>query len=222
MPALGSGETQLWYARLDDEDPAEFLKILSPDEHARAERFITPLLTHRFITAHGVLRHLLGQYLEMKPEELAFQNGVHGKPVIGADFSKQISFNLSHSEGLAVYAFASHRKVGVDIEKIHPIPEVDEIAANYFSPIEQITLMRLPKEEKLTRFFRFWTCKEAVLKAAGYGFGFPARNFTVDLTETDARLSAPPLDLTRGAECRLTLLSPGDEYIGAIAHFETV
>ena len=222
LPVFDSGETQLFYARLDEENAEHFLKILSPDECARAERFVNPLLAHRFITAHGVLRHLLGQFLEVKPERLVFQHGARGKPFLGTNYTKQIFFNLSHSEGLAVYAFAGQFEVGVDIEKIHTILEMDEITASYFSQLEQTTLMKLPSEEKISRFFRFWTCKEAVLKAAGYGFGFPSRNFTIDLIETDACLSTLPFELTQGAECQLTLFYPGDEFVGALAHFKNV
>jgi 4'-phosphopantetheinyl transferase len=218
---LKPGEMQLWYANLEKEDPTQFLETLSPEEHARATRLKTSQLTKRFINTHGILRSLLGHYVAQPPDMLVFQYGAQGKPSLVGHLSKQYTFNLSHSGDLAIYVIANGLEVGVDIEKIHTVPELDEIASSYFSFQEQNQLKNLPGLEKLTHFFALWTCKEAVLKAAGQGLGFSTNRFTVELCESEARLADPPIALTHGREYRLALLSPSEGYVGALAYFDT-
>jgi len=213
-------EVHLWSARLDDEDPGQFLEFLSPDERSRAGRFADPRPARRFINARGILRRLLGRYLAEAPGSLVFQYGLKGKPALRIKPPAPVSFNLSHSEGLAVYAFSGGGELGVDIEKIHPVPEIDEISGCFFSP-DECRRLTARLEEKQARFFEFWTCKEAVIKASGFGMGFPTREFTVDLDGAGPRLKAAPFDLTLGKACRLALLQPGEGYRGALAVFDT-
>ena len=44
-----------------------------------------------------------------------------------------LRFNVSHSDDFAVYAFASGREIGIDIESIRVIGDAADIAARFFS-----------------------------------------------------------------------------------------
>src|ERR1700722_9480355 len=104
---------------------------------------------NRFVVARGVLRELLGRYLQQSPESLAFSYGPHGKPALSGEYaSSGLWFNLSHSAGLAVYAIARERNLGIDVEHIRPESAGDEIAERFFSPAGASDLLTLPREEK--------------------------------------------------------------------------
>ncbi|HYL06858.1 MAG TPA: hypothetical protein VE075_12505, partial [Thermoanaerobaculia bacterium] len=82
--ALPSGEIQLWAVALDPApDAVERLgRSLAPDEWERARRFRFEIHRRRYVVGRGVLRALLGGYLGIAPEEVAFSYGPRGKPFL--------------------------------------------------------------------------------------------------------------------------------------------
>jgi 4'-phosphopantetheinyl transferase len=72
---------------------------------------------------------------------------------------------------LALLAVTGDRPVGIDLEQIHPITDLEKLTARFFSAGEHQRLLRLPETQRLPNFFRCWTCKEAYLKATGEGLG---------------------------------------------------
>src|SRR5262249_20133919 len=152
-----------------------FRSILAPDEKERAARFHFEHLRSAFIAARGVLRCLLGGYLNRHPGRVQFRYGARGKPALEPDAG--IEFNLAHSGGLAVLAFASGCPIGVDLEQIRPIPELREIAARFFCAEEAAEIASLPSGERQRSFFRCWTRKEAYIKATGDGLSAPLDQF---------------------------------------------
>jgi 4'-phosphopantetheinyl transferase len=166
-------EGHLWLANLDEEDPNNFLGFLSDDERVRAGRLVDHRKSTRFTIARGILRVLLGHYLSCSPERLVFSNGIHGKPRLSGRFRGKLSFNISHSEDLAIFAIAKGIEVGVDIEKIHSVGNIETTATFFLSPEESDKFKALPGGRKLEQFFTLWTCKEAVLKVLGSGFNTP-------------------------------------------------
>jgi 4'-phosphopantetheinyl transferase len=129
----------------------------TPGEAARAARFRTPELAVRYLKSHGALRAILGRYTA-KPLEFALHE--KGKPYL--PLSPELRFNLSHSHELALVAVASHREVGIDVEKLRPMSRYAAIADRYFLPTE-------PAPRNEVDFFRSWTRIEAALKACGVG-----------------------------------------------------
>jgi len=110
-PALARGALHVWRAELDHVDP-NLASALSDDERARVDRMLGNREQQRWRAARGVLRTLLALYMDLEPAALRFRAGPHGKPALDPP---AISFNLSHSGGLALYAVA-HNAVGVDVE----------------------------------------------------------------------------------------------------------
>jgi 4'-phosphopantetheinyl transferase len=110
---------------------------------------------------------------------LQFSQGLYKKPCLGGSYTNNdIQFNLSHSQEYALLGFTRQRQIGVDIEFIRPMPNIEQIAANTFSPQENRELENLLPEERLAAFYNYWTRKEAFIKALGKGLYYPLLMFT--------------------------------------------
>jgi 4'-phosphopantetheinyl transferase len=181
---MGPDEVHVWLADLDRQPPYAAL-VLSNDERSRAARFHFEHDRRRFAAARALLRELLGGYLQMPPAEVRFAYGPRGKPSLEGH-AAGVRFNVSHSGGLALLAFARGREIGIDLELERPVPERDEIAARFFSEWEALELKRLPAGERPAAFFRCWTRKEAFIKATGDGLSRALDSFDVTLGPLDA------------------------------------
>ncbi|MBM3834303.1 MAG: 4'-phosphopantetheinyl transferase superfamily protein [Verrucomicrobia bacterium] len=215
---LGDDEVHLWCASLDQ--PAterEFLaETLSPDERERAARFHFEEDQHRFAVGRGVLRMILGAYLNQPANALAFSYGRRGKPSLSS--APGLQFNLAHSAGLALYAITSHREVGVDVEVIRPLSDLKRIAQRFFSSNETAQLLALPEAEHEEAFFNCWTRKEAYLKATGEGITAPLDQFEVSLIPGEpAALLANHANPREVTEWSMFHLRPAPGCVGALA-----
>ena len=163
-PAIGlhENEVHIWRTWLDVE-AQEFARLssyLSADELLRADRFVFSRDRHHFTVARGRLRELLAIYLKCPPESFQFKTGRYGKPSLAEDIP--VRFNLTHSYGLALYAFAINRDLGIDIEKKRAEFASKEVAERYFSAAERRELSQLPTEMHTDAFFLCWTRKGSV------------------------------------------------------------
>ncbi len=189
---LEKEEVHLWRAglRRDNETISEWKNLLCQEELARAARFRVEDARRRFIAGRAILRLLLGRYLRRDPAEILLRYQPHGKPYLaGGAGGFDLRFNLSHSNELALYAFAREREIGVDLEQIRTDRDHDLLAARFFSPEENAALATLPPEGRRDAFFRCWTRKEAYLKARGEGLSIPLAGFSVSAGQTAALLN---------------------------------
>lgn len=172
-------KVSLWLIPLDQPQCCvdKLKSMLSADEISKSQKFHTLQLCNRFIVRRGCLRHLLGAYLKIAPRNLEFKYGKFGKPKLA---NAEIEFNTSYSEGLALIGISASQ-IGLDIEKIKDIPDMDIVARHHFAPIELKKLMNLPKEDKVKGFYRCWTRKEAFIKFDGRGLAIPLDSFAVTL-----------------------------------------
>jgi 4'-phosphopantetheinyl transferase len=210
-------EIHVWHAALDREDPVvcELESTLSYEEKARADRFHFENDRKRFVVARGLLRELLGAYLQQAPASLEFSYGQHGKPALsGGNSSSGLCFNLSHSANLVVYAIARERNLGIDVEHIRPDSAGDDIATRYFSAPEVNDLKMLPPEKRVEGFFNCWTRKEAYLKATGMGLRIALDSFAVNLSPSQ------PAEFLSGVEAKWHLAAhrPAENYVAAVAY----
>lgn len=214
-PTLAAGEVHVWSVPLADLPAAldELTADLSADEQARASRYRAGRIREQFIAGRGFLRRLLGEYLGVRPLDVPIGYELSGKPMlVGAD----LRFNLTHADGLALIAIAGQR-VGVDVERVHAIPNEEALVERFFSAAECTAYRRLPEALRQAAFFRAWTCKEAVIKGAGASIE-SLQSFDVDLT-----LDQPPTVLAARhptiGECRWSLAawSPADGFAAAVA-----
>ncbi len=169
---LPRDEIHVWRASLDQPPAcvAALEQTLSLDECSRAQRYRFARDRQHFIIRRGLLRQMLGDYLDVEPGSLCFSSGPYGKPALAEIPGAYMPhFNVSHSRELALFAFARDREVGVDIEYVRPVVEAEQIAGRYFSAQERDTLRDLPPDRMYEQFFIYWTRLEAYLKASGMG-----------------------------------------------------
>ncbi|MHB1221460.1 MAG: 4'-phosphopantetheinyl transferase family protein [Gammaproteobacteria bacterium] len=156
--------------------------LLSEDECERADRFRFATHKQRFITARATLRKILGTYLGVNPKEISFAYTEYNKPYLLTP-KTSLTFNVSHSNNIAVYVISSEASVGIDIEKTQSTYNPD-LAKRFFSVEENAALSELTAEEQITEFYRLWSRKEALVKASGKGLTMPLNSFSVVMKDT--------------------------------------
>lgn len=156
--------------------------VLSDTERARAERFRFERDRDRYIARRGILRALLGERLDRAPAALSFTSNDYGKPAL-ADGA--CAFNLSHSRGLALFAFSDGVAVGCDVEYHDERFLAEKIPDRLFSPAELSEFRAFAPEHQTAAFFDGWTRKEAFIKARGLGLALPLDSFDVSLASEE-------------------------------------
>lgn len=180
--ALSERDVHIWHLLLDQPAPLvqQFAHLLSTDERAKASRFHFERDRTRYIVGRGFLRCLLGNYLDIEPQQLQFDYGRHGKPSLaGLSHPDALSFNLSHAHHLVLYAVTCGRAVGIDLEYIRQVSEPEQIVERFFTAHEIKTFYALEPSQRLDAFFRVWTFKEAYLKATGAGLSKPLHEMEI-------------------------------------------
>ncbi|MEQ8187731.1 MAG: 4'-phosphopantetheinyl transferase superfamily protein [Candidatus Eremiobacterota bacterium] len=180
---IENNEVHIWLASLNiDRTFVETLKkILSEDEIKRAEKFYFQKDRNHFIACRGILRNILGFYLNINPGEIKFSYNPYGKPSLN-ETEKKLSFNLSNSHGMAIYGITCNRDIGIDIEHIPKDFSWEDIVKNFFSEKEIRSLYQIPTHLQKKAFFNGWTRKEAYIKAKGKGLSIALDSFDVSLT----------------------------------------
>ena len=163
-------------SRRFDPVPPTLLDALSDSDRVAAARFRFPADRLRFTLGRGMVRHVVSAAVGIPPAELRLVAADHGKPYL-ADPQPAVHFNVSHSGDLVLVAFGN-RPVGVDIELQRADIDLAGIASTCFSPVERRDIFIAPADAQ-ARFFRYWTCKEAWIKADGRGLSLPLVDFTV-------------------------------------------
>jgi 4'-phosphopantetheinyl transferase len=220
---LASGEVHAWCATLDvpPETSARLYATLTLDERERSARFRSERDRQRFIVARGVLRDLLGHYLQTRPGQIRFVYNAFGKPDLSPAFGSRLKFNLSHSAGLVLIAIAADSNVGVDLEYVEAQSDYAEVARSFFSAAEVNQLIALSSDLHAEAFFKCWTKKEAYLKACGEGLARPLDGLSVPLTadgdDSPIDLCVASNDAVSAKRWSLYTLQPAPGYIGALA-----
>lgn len=179
---IDRGVIDIWNWSLDRSvsEVARLWDMLSPEETIRAAGFFRERDAMRFSTGRGMLRTILGSYLDMAGGSVVLKTNSSGKPEICPSMGSSLQFNLSHSAGQAVLAVCDTFPIGVDIEEIRPISE--DVAGHFFSRKECRVLRALPDERQMEAFYCCWTRKEAFVKAHGAGLLLPLDSFDVTVT----------------------------------------
>ena len=166
---LSEGEVHLWSVPLDSGEPA--VGELAADEHERAARLRCPQTRSEFIQTRMALRRVLGHYLEVPPQAIAFSHGAQGKPRLAGE-PHALHFNVSHSGQLALIAL-SPTAVGVDLEWQPAQFDWRELLPLCCHPAERAGFQGLSEAVGRARLLRLWTAKEAYLKGRGLGLSLP-------------------------------------------------
>jgi len=193
--------------------------LLSAEEREKASRYRVERPRTEFALTRSALRSLMAHYLGSSPQMIRFRYTEHGKPML--DGANDLQFNVSHTDGLALMAFACHRDVGVDVERLHPTTDIRKLAERFFSIREREELGKLEGEELQAAFLRCWTRKEAYIKARGEGLSLPLHQFDVSIApdEQNALLATRPVadEADRWTVCNVQV---GEGYAAALAYGE--
>ena len=216
---LGSGECLVW--RCPAEPAAERLFALLDDaEQARARGLGHEPARTRFVTGRATARLLAARYADTDPRAVVFTStcrhcaGPHGRLEVHTSVGV-LHVSVSHSAERILVAIARDTVCGVDIERV--ALRGGRIPVSALSPVERRVLADLPQSQRLAGFIRYWTRKEAILKATGDGLVPSPADLTVSAPDAPARLLSwadrPPPHV----DVHLNDLAVGDGYRGALA-----
>lgn len=171
---LAPGEVHIWRGSLvQPQEVVERLsRLLSNDERERAASFVLDAHRSRFIASRGIQRDVLARYVSVAAGELAFEYSPTGKPrLAGAAARSEVTFNVSNSGELSVFAVARGCAIGVDIEELRPLGDALTIADRFLAADELAAIETAPEQERAAVFLRCWTHFEARVKALGLSIG---------------------------------------------------
>jgi 4'-phosphopantetheinyl transferase len=211
----------VWRAALDlpSDDLDRLRSVLAPEELRRAEHIVHPQQRSRSISSRGLLRFILSGYLGAEPRSLGFRANSFGKPCLtGQPDGPSLEFNVSHSAGLALYAVARGRAVGVDLERIRADVSCEELALYVLSEAERSAWLALPPDRRVKAFYACWTRKEAYAKATGMGLAIPLPLIAADAGTGEPALTPWPdgVDRTIGS-WSLRQLPVGPDFAATLA-----
>ena len=175
---LKPGEIHVWLFDLDNpyQDSSTWEGHLSEEEASHSKLYRLEQDRLRFIVRRGILRKLLGEYTGLEPSGIAFQTNPYGKLSLP---SNPLKFNLSCCQSRVIFAFALEMEIGVDLEQVRPLAELERMVKGWLSPAERAGLLTLAPVSQMNAFFHIWTQKEALLKAHGKGLSMPLQEFSV-------------------------------------------
>ena len=214
---LETGSLHVWRASLvvPPATRARMMGVLTTQEMEQCGRFLRPADRARCVAARALLRMVLAKYLPGDPRALPITVAASGKPyleypagasVAAADPARReadgIQFNLSHAEECALIAVSRGMRVGIDVERMRDLRDMEAILQGFFSEQEQAFVAAHDGEERTRAFFLLWTRREAAAKAVGIG-----------LYDSFARVALPPAGDTRSG-FRVTLTRPAAQSAG--------
>lgn len=169
----------VWTLRTSVERSIEeaFERLLAPEELGRATLFRIRRARESFVVTHGALRLVLGRYLGVLPGSVIIEHGANGKPALAP--GNRLRFNLTHSGDRAALALAMDCEVGIDLEEVRPLPDLEQIAERFLCPEDAAEILSLGPGDRERAFFTCWTRKEAYVKATGAGLRVPLNSFRV-------------------------------------------
>ena len=181
-PFREDGDTLVVHIDLspDADGEAEALGWLDEPEQERRSGFVHSAPRRRFTLCRAVLRALICRNLDCRNEELSFAASKFGKPFACVRGTQaKISFNVSHGGRHGLIAVAHSGQVGVDVEERSTGRDLDGYIRTLFAPGERAELERSRGRKKVELFYRLWTMKEALVKAAGDGLTLDTCDFEI-------------------------------------------
>ena len=187
---MNTDTIQVWHGNIDDDRYYKnYWRALDADERVHAEKMKNNLLRNRYVVVRGSLRNILAEILDEQPEKIRIKMAVHGKPYL-ADYPELV-FNLSHSAGAMVIAVSWNCRLGVDIECCKSRSGMAALVDKCFGVEEIAYWGGLPESQKIPEFYRYWTRKEAFVKATGRGIALGLDGCVINPESQTAFLRVP-------------------------------
>ena len=178
-PLVTTADIAVFYVDLspDSAHEGEAFGWLDREERAVWQRYV-PGPRRRFSLCRAALRAILCAHLGCANDQLAFGANSYGKPfaLVGGKQSG-VAFSVSHTASHGLIALAPSGCLGIDLEERVPKRSLGVLIEAVMGPKEQADLSGLEANAKLHLFYRFWTFKEALIKALGTGFSTDPSGF---------------------------------------------
>ncbi len=225
-PPLAAGLCHVWWA-----SPAagrsNLLRLLDAGERERWSWFRRDEDRARYLVAHALKRIVLSAHAGVPAGALAFAvvcrhcGGAHGKPRLseGAD---AIEFSLSHSGERVVLAVARGVPLGIDVERLAPERDRASLAPMVLSAAEQSVMATMPVAKHNEALLRYWTRKEALLKATGDGLAVPPASLTVSAPDAAPALLSWAAKPALSTPAFLVDLNAGPGHLASLATLGTL
>lgn len=199
----------------------KFNHLLSDDERKKIEQYKFPNDRKRAGETFLYRRLIISNYINTNPRMIAFNKTSFGKPILIEANNSGVQFNYSHTEGKFLFALSNNSEIGVDIEFIKALIDIDSLAEKYFSNDELSFYKALSTYElKLIFFYRIWTRKEALLKGIGTGINDKMKNISVILNGSPNKSE---LSIKFNNQIwQIEDLHLQDNFIGSIAYHSTI
>ncbi|MGJ8639254.1 MAG: 4'-phosphopantetheinyl transferase family protein [Opitutaceae bacterium] len=181
LPDMPANEIHVWSWRLEQltrDIEAAVYPSLTGSERARHSNFRFSKDREHYLLAHYMLRTIIEFYCGSEVAGREFVTNSYGKPSIG---NSVFEFNLSHSGEYAVVACSMKIPLGVDVEKKRSDFDYLEVGEHFFT-YEECCHIRSSDDSEDT-FFRYWTIKEAIVKAIGQGLSVGLNSISLGLDQ---------------------------------------
>jgi 4'-phosphopantetheinyl transferase len=182
---------KLWQGEIaaEEADYQRYWHILDQTEQQHANSIKNEQQYKRYVAVHARLRILLGDAVNAAPEQLRIHKAEFGKPYL-VDYP-ELAFNLSHTANKMVVVTAYHCVLGVDIELCKPRTNLAALVDKCFAEEELNYWQQLPESHQTLAFYRFWTRKEAFVKATGRGIALGLKQCVVNPQNPSELLRIP-------------------------------
>lgn len=187
---------------------SDALDLLDAREHERVRRQRRERDRHRMALAYALHRLSLAQALRMAPAHVPLGRDAQGRPVLAG---LEAVTSLSHADGHVAVAVTLHGPIGVDIEPVHRVGTMADIAERICHGDERTSVAGRRDAGRGAALLDLWVRKEAFLKAAGVGL---AREM-----DTFALPEGKPMPLHPGqsVQVRTDLLDLGRDVVCAVS-----
>ena len=217
---IRNNEAHIWSFNIIPPDNIleQYFDSLSDAEKIQVNKIRIDSVRRGKISSKFITKRILAWYLREEIDNINFSYNEFGKPEILHSINPlSLQFNISHSGDLGMIAITKGNSVGIDVEKIIDVTNVDEIINLCFSDYEINLLLELDQHSRMNMFYKIWTCKEAFVKTLGKGFSFPLKNISFKLN-TDGNIMIDDNHLKRDtySNWQVYNFSPGKNYTSTL------
>lgn len=215
------GGVEVWWAAPGDAD-AGLMRLLDDVELSRIEGLVRDADRRRYLVTHALARLAVATALEVPPDDVVFDRSCircgepHGKPRVRRP-DCALDLSLSHSGDRVAVAISAGGAVGVDVELVDRSLNPSELAPMILSAQETVELLRLAPHERPRGLLRYWTRKEAVLKATGHGLSVAPTTLTVSAPDQEPVLLLWPESEGTARPTQLVDVDPDEDHVACLA-----
>jgi 4'-phosphopantetheinyl transferase len=221
MKMVSADEVHVWLVKPEavHDELTSRLDVLSVEERARMASFRFESDRLAYGAAHLLLRAALNWCApEVRPAEWELTDSRLERPeVVAPTVCPRLRFNISHTRSLVACVVTREIDCGVDVEVQREVEDMEDLAARVLSPAERSDLMALPRSLRPTRFFRYWTLKEAYVKARGLGLSLSLDAVSFDLDAGNVAITLDPSLNDHGRDWQFEQWAPTEQHVVAVA-----